>query len=175
VAQLSWPSNTFTRDCNICWDHFIYFWNFKSLENLGILATKVNKNPLWMVQRIFWEKRAKVAIFWGKESLRFPYLDNTFLEVAKTKQDSKKILFFCSQIWLISSCGWLQVHLTHKIGENEGAKCYEIITSIWLANLRGLLIRASPPTALKLHVHIILDEVKAFVKLTLDKRFTKRK
>jgi hypothetical protein len=31
-----------------------------------------------------------------------------------------------------------------------------------LANLRGVFIRASPPTALKLHVHTILDEVMAF-------------
>jgi hypothetical protein len=44
-----------------------------------------------------------------------------------------------------------------------------------LANLRGVLTKASPPTALKLHVHTILDEVMAFVKLTLDKRFSKRK
>ncbi len=73
---------------------FIYLFMFKFLEFFGILVTKVNKNPLWMVQRIFWEKRAKVAIFWGKESLRFPYLDKSFLEVAKTKQDSQKKIYF---------------------------------------------------------------------------------
>jgi hypothetical protein len=53
---------------------------------------------------IFWKKCAKVAIFLEETSQKLPYLGNECLEVARTKQGPKKILFYwltSTQIWLI--------------------------------------------------------------------------
>jgi hypothetical protein len=48
-----------------------------------------------------------------KENQKSPYLDNEFLKVVTTKQDSLKrnelSCVICSQIWLIPSSGWLPV------------------------------------------------------------------
>jgi hypothetical protein len=46
------------------------------------------------VQRLFIGKKcANVAIFWGWTGENLPFLDNDFLEVARTKRDSKRFYF----------------------------------------------------------------------------------
>jgi len=74
----------------------MFFW-----VKFHIVATK--KNPLWIVQMIFWGKKERKKLLY-LENTSHIYLDNEILSVAKTRQDSKKIIFdclTCSQIWLI--------------------------------------------------------------------------
>jgi hypothetical protein len=54
------------------------------------------KNPMWNVQNVYWEKWAKFVIFWREKNQKLPYLNNEFLEATKTKHDSKKYILF---IW----------------------------------------------------------------------------
>ncbi len=46
------------------------------------------------MQRVFiGKKRAKLAIFWGWIGENLPFLDNEFMEVARTKRDLKRFYF----------------------------------------------------------------------------------
>jgi hypothetical protein len=62
-------------------------------------------------RRVQRKKRAKLAIFWGWTRENLPFLDNEFLEVARTKRDSKHFYFLVYALakfgsfifWMIAS------------------------------------------------------------------------
>jgi hypothetical protein len=60
----------------------------------------------WELYKGFFGKVfSKSLHFWRKNSHKSPYLDVEVMEVARTKQDSQKVLLFCltsSQIWFIN-------------------------------------------------------------------------
>jgi hypothetical protein len=52
------------------------------------------KSPLWIVQKGFLEKCTAFFTFWGIKFV-FPFVDNEFLQITRTRQDSKNILMSC--------------------------------------------------------------------------------
>ncbi len=70
---------------------------FFLMANFGTIGDKKDSSAN-ATKGFFLEKNAKFAIFWGKKSLKSPYLDSTFPEVAKSMEDSNCFLLSFSDL-----------------------------------------------------------------------------